>query len=439
MDWQRFYGNGPRPFSGTRAFGPQFKPGFFARLFGAKSQNWEPANPKVQPGWEILGGLPNWTDANQVWKSYSTSEREALYSVSTVVFACVRKICLVLTEAPLEAGKETEDGWADDKTHWARTLLRNPAPGMSGGEFLWQWQSHLQLTGVSYVWKWRNAAGNITELWPIPSSWVKRKAEGGYLVWQGQAKDWLQVPVKDMLRVIFPNPASPLEGIGPLQAASRPIQADAEREDYQMEMLANNRQPGIVFKQPEAWTEEQKSEVRATLQNQLGKSNRGRPFFLEGENASMEMMAAMKDIDWPGLTSLNEARICSAFGVPPIIIGLRCGLESATYSNYQQAERSFYQGTMLPLWAQSGLAFTHGLLRDEGDYEYEIYHDVEKLLPLAEDADRRAERAVKLFTGGLITRNEARSLAGEKTLGKSGDVFALSQKMKEVSAGEIGD
>ena len=65
-------------------------------------------------------------------------------------------------------------------------------------------------------------------------------------------------------------------------------------------------------------------------------------------------------MDWPGLTSLAEARICAAFGVPAIIAGARIGIENGSqYANYSTARRSFYVETMQPLWTAVGAAFTH--------------------------------------------------------------------------------
>ena len=408
-------------------------------LFSGKAQGPEPANPKVQPGWEILGGLPNWVSANSIWKTLSTAEKENLYKSACVVFSCVRKICLTIAEAPLRVGLETKDGWTDDEEHWAHALLQNPAPGMSGGEFLWHWQAHLQLTGASFVWKWRNGAGNVTELWPIPSSWVKPKADGSYLVWQGQNKPWLPVPKEDMFRVIYPDPSSLTGWVGPLQAACRPVQMDQGREDYQMEMMENNRQPGLIFTTPGEWSEPQKEELRSVVQNQLSKGNRGRPLFLEGMETIVKAMETMKDVDQPGITSLTEARICSAFDVPPILIGLRAGLDASTYSNFEQAKKAFYQGTMLPLWAQSGIALTHGLLYSEGDKENEVYHNVDHIAALAEDADKRTERAKTLYLSGLTTRNQSLRIAGEDPAEHGGDNYFIPMNGTEVPAAQLDE
>ncbi len=58
----------------------------------------------------------------------------------------------------------------------------------------------------------------------------------------------------------------------------------------------------------------------------------------------------LKDIDFKSVRGGGETRIAAASGVPPIIVGLSEGLESATYANYGQARRRLADGTAHPLW-----------------------------------------------------------------------------------------
>lgn len=64
-----------------------------------------------------------------------------------------------------------------------------------------------------------------------------------------------------------------------------------------------------------------------------------------------------------------EARVCAALNVPPILAGFQVGLESMTYSNYQEARNSFYDETIEPLL--TGLA--GAISRDLGvEIEFEL-------------------------------------------------------------------
>ena len=56
------------------------------------------------------------------------------------------------------------------------------------------------------------------------------------------------------------------------------------------------------------------------------------------------------EMDLKKVQGAGETRIAAAAGVPPIVVGLSEGLESATYSNYGQARRRFVDGTIRWLW-----------------------------------------------------------------------------------------
>lgn len=198
----------------------------------------------------------------------------------------------------------------------------------------------------------------------------------------------------------------------------------------------------MILKQRQGWTTEQKGNIRKVLEDKLGPGRRGSPLLLSGEDASIEIPNPLADLDWPGLTSLSETRICAAFGVPPIIIHLRSGLERSTYANYAVALKAFYETTMVPIWIMLQESFTKGLLRDEGDEVSSFWYDTSKVKALQVDEAMLADRAVKLFQGGLITRNKAREMIGEDTLPPEiGDVFVLPAGLIEtpVTLPSIGE
>jgi HK97 family phage portal protein len=400
-------------------------------------------DPRTSSGWEILGGIPGWSNAGEIWaKKLDASVRnlEKLNGQQSAVWACVHRLCLAAQEAPPRIGAESPDGWTDLPDHPMQALLDAPNPKMSYPEFLNHYLMHLELTGDTRIWKWRNKAGYITELWPVPTSWVTLNAEKGvYEIWQGSNKPAIPALPQDLARIFHPDPSSLTLVLGPLQAALRDVRVDEARQDYQMELLANNKRPGLVLYQPEDWSAEQKEDVRTVFMQNLGDAGRGKTVFMQGEGAKVEPIPPVGELDWPGLTGLSETRICSCFGVPPIVIGLRAGLENATYSNYEQALRAFYEGTMVGLWQLLDAGLTRAFLTDEGETDgAEIYHDTEGVKGLKEDADKRATRAAQLFAGGLCTRNEGREMAGLDSLDAGGDVFVLPMNLVETPAAQLG-
>jgi HK97 family phage portal protein len=90
------------------------------------------------------------------------------------VFACVNTISSDLSALPLHLKKTVERGSENDIYHPVYPLIHHlPNPETTAFEF-WQmiWVNYL-LTGYGYGYKKRNGAGNIVELWNIPTNAVQ--------------------------------------------------------------------------------------------------------------------------------------------------------------------------------------------------------------------------------------------------------------------------
>ena len=400
--------------------------------------------PSNALGFETLVGMLSqaFNRRNEIWNIKGIREMEETYATSLIVYACVKKICQSAQAAPPRIGIERPGGWKDKPNHPLQALLDQPNPNMHYQEFIVHALMHRLLTGRSYIWKWRNGVGEVVQMYPVPTSMVTPVYDSNgepeyYEVFQGIGRPRLKVPLQNMIVSTDPHPSYTRIGVGPLEAALKEIQTDDERAEYMIEMLTNTRAPGLVVKTQEELSPEREAQFRAVMNGGLGKGRRGRTLFLSGENVEISQQAIMKDIDWPGLAGFLEARGCAAFGVPPILLGLRVGLDSSTYSNYAQARKVFHEDTMVPIWLALDAALTKGLLRDEGDETgVEIYHDTSKIPALREDQAAVVKRANDAFTGSLITRNEAREMIGmEKLDPGQGDVFLLPMSSIEVPLG----
>jgi len=405
------------------------------------------------PGWEVVFGQNNptdWQNANAIWDQLTSAQLEVIYRNSALVYGCVREVTTTLAEAPLTVGREVDGEW-EIVPHPLDAIFDAPTPDYDYNEWLYLFCSRLLLTGRSFIWKFRQASGMIGELWPLPTNMVKpirgtaedrgqviSRLVRGYEINQGFNQTPKMAPAVDMTDARFPDPARTDGGVGPMQAASRDYQLDRGREDYLIEMLTNLKVPGMVVRSSLPVPTSEKDAIRADLHNRAGHGARGGPVFLSGPDADIKMLAPLADMDWPGFAGMEESRICMAFGVPPILVGARVGLESATYSNYGQARKSFYTETMSPLWAAIQGVLTRSLLRHEGDDALEIRFDLTDVAGLQEDANEIAVRASTLFSGGIITLNQARALIGQPGVGSAGDVRRIPINISEEPIGGGG-
>jgi HK97 family phage portal protein len=374
-------------------------------------------------GWEALTGTIAMKKSGDIWKTFTEADLLALQKRHAVIFACIDAISSRIPEADLVVGKEGTNGWEVDTKHPLNRVLKAPNPMMDQADLEVFTAANLLSSGEAYLWKLRNGLGEVAEIWPIPAAWATpkwtRKSDkpiSHFEVKTAKGKKTFDIPPEDVVFIRNVDPANIYASLSPMNAALRDVQTDEGRQDYVIEMLTNLKVPGLVIKSGKtALSPKQRKALRTELEDLIGATKRGSPLLIEGEGAGVEAVAPLKDLDWPGLADMSEARICAVFKVPPILIGMRVGLNRSTFANYQEAVRSFYRGTMSPFWKRLAAAMTRGLIiteEGEADKDLELRFDTSNVEQLQEEATVRADRAVKLFHAGVITLGEAAEMAG---------------------------
>jgi HK97 family phage portal protein len=102
----------------------------------------------------------------------------------------------------------------------------------------------------------------------------------------------------------------------------------------------------------------------------------------------------------------NAAReIALAFGVPPMLLGIP---GDNTYSNYQEAQRALWRGTVLPLVSRVGAAIAQWLAPSCGP-NLRLAVDGDRIDALAAD---RAALWARVTAAPFLTLNEKRIATG---------------------------
>jgi hypothetical protein len=157
---------------------------------------------------------------------------------------------------------------------------------------------------------------------------------------------------------------------------------------------ANNATPNMVVVFPPEVIKETIERFRDLfLEKHQGVEKAFRPAFLGG-GADVKMVGAnLADLGAKDVTSDAFAKICAAAGVPPVVVTIVPGLESAsTYANYQTAMRAFADLTVRPLWLHATLALRK-LIPAPSDAE--LWYDVAGVSALQQDALDDAEVQAK--------------------------------------------
>lgn len=151
----------------------------------------------------------------------------------------------------------------------------------------------------------------------------------------------------------IPDPTAHYRGMSWVTPVVQEVMGDKAMQDHKLRFFENGSTVNLVVKMDPSLKAEAFNRWVAMFKDaHQGRANAYETVFLGGGADMQAVGANMQQNDFKQVQGAGETRIAAAAGVPPIVVGLSEGLDSATYSNYAQARRRFADGTMRPLWRQ---------------------------------------------------------------------------------------
>ena len=345
--------------------------------------------------------------------SYGNFAQEG-YAGNELVFACIREIATSTAEANLCLYDANHD--KIDNSPLAN-LIAKPANGQTQYEFLENLITHLQIAGNAYVLKERARVGVVSLMLLRPDR-MSVIPGGGYSYEVGGKK--YMIPAEDVGHLKFPNPNNDFYGLSPLQVLAKQINLDTDATTFTKAYFNNAGVPsGILKLRRKLSNQDEADRLRSAWHNKFqGNRNWHRIAILDEDATYEKMGGTLGEMEIPALRNLSESRICSALGVPAILVGANIGLQRSTFSNYAEARESFWEETLLPLYRRIE-QFMVGLLEPEFPRERgQLEFDFSEVRALQEDEDAmvnrqlvRAQIANQLITAGF-TPSAALQAAG---------------------------
>ena len=365
-----------------------------------------------------LFGQPNVvTEGKDVFEDFTYLQLEQLASYHPVVFSCLRLITQSVAEAPLQVVKQVDEKtYTPVSDHTFKMIVDNPSEHETYNSLISTFVSNNKLTGYGFIWARRDPeSSEVVMMVPLPTHLVKimvGKDDGrliGYMVTYDKGKD-VPVPVTDMIVLRTPDIATVFGASSAGRAALHDIQVDLKRELISVEMMRNLRIPGASLETESKLTPEARSQLRKDFDSQVGEGKRGATLILDGG-----LKLHRESIQMPDFTDMSdhvESRICSAFGVPPVLIGTRAGLDASTYSNYETALKSFYFTTIKPIWSQIEDSLGKFVQREYKDDSLWVKFKTDDITALHESQNEKHKRVLDLVDKQVITTEEARAMLG---------------------------
>lgn len=267
--------------------------------------------------------------------------------------------------------------------------LEEPWVGGSTGEMIARMEQDASLAGNAYIYR-DPRTGKMQRLRP---DWVKIVSDGqavvGY-VYERPGAEPKMLPAEDVAHWSpIPDPEGNFRGMSWLTPVTAEILADSGMTEHKRRFLKNAATPNMVISVEEYLPADVKRDLREVLaQRHEGVENAYRTLILEGGADAKMVGSSLREMDFAITQAAGENRIAVAGGVPSIVVGLKEGLQAATYSNYQQAMRRFADLTGHPLW-RSLVRALDKLVEVPADAE--LWYDTSGIAALREDSKQQAE------------------------------------------------
>jgi len=356
-----------------------------------------------------LAGRASWSQRN-----YASLAREGVMQ-NAVVYRCVRMI----SEAAASVPWLLYDGDAEIESHPLLELLARPNAEEDGTQLFERWYAYLECAGNAYL-EALTVGGDVRELHVLRPDRMRAVAgsDGRVVAWTYTVDNVAATIAPDrdtgflpLLHAALFHPLDDVYGLSPIEAAARAVDIHNAGGAWTKSLLDNAARPSgaLVYKGPDSapsLTDDQFQRLKRELEDAYqGSGNAGRPMVLEGGLDWKAMSYAPADLDFANSRDAAAREIALAFGVPPMLLGIP---GDNTFSNYREANLTFWRQTVLPLAARTAAQLTRWLgPRFGANLRLDI--DSDAIVALASDRESTWD---KLNAATFLTLNEKRAAAG---------------------------
>ncbi len=366
------------------------------KMFGRKAAGREDSRPALEFRRTRFAA----SAVGDVAMSYEGQMR-ALYLRNAIAQRAVRMIADAVGDAPLNAAPEV----------MALVQARSAGQALTATV-----AGHLLLHGNAYVQMLSDARGDVVELFALRPERVSVEPDAGgwpvayrYTVGPRSVRLLAEEPRPQVVQIKAFHPLDDHVGLGCLGAAAGAIALHNAAAQWNTALLDNAARPSgaLVYDPGDGSTLSREQFER--LQGQMDESfagarNAGRPMLLEGGLKWQALSMTPADMDFAGMKASAAREIATAFGVPPMLLGLP---GDATYANYKEANRALWRQTILPLAGTILAGLSQGLRGWFDDVGLRV--DLDRVPALAEDRERLWGQ---VGAADFLTRREKRAMLG---------------------------
>jgi HK97 family phage portal protein len=267
-------------------------------------------------------------DGNSNYSGVAVTEQTALGS--SAVWACINLISQTVATLPFRHYLKTKDDnriRLDSKLDFI--LNNEPTQDYSGFTFKEIMTAAAVLHGNAYAEISRDASGEVTGLWYIPTQNVQPYFDTDtesvwYAIYSGDyrgGKPYMGIPAKNMLHLLGLS-YDGLAGYSPLYLQRETFALHLASQRYGASFFKNGARPAGIIKFPNKLSPEAKDGLRRSWDSfHSGAGNTGRVAILEGGLDFQKLQLDPEEAQFLQTQRYSREEIASIFRVPPSLIG----------------------------------------------------------------------------------------------------------------------
>jgi HK97 family phage portal protein len=268
------------------------------------------------------------------------------------VYACIRLIATDIGKLRLKYIEQDREGvWTESTNAAYSPVLRTPNHFQTRQQFLECWMVSKLVHGNTYVLKQRNDRGgsengNVVALYVLDPKRVRVLVAPDSSVYYALSTDALSqleqaivVPASEIIHDLMMPLYHPLCGVSPLVACSLAAIQGLRLQNQSVDFAANGSQPSGVLSTVQDIDEAQAKAIQTNWQEQFSGNNAGKVAVIGLDMKYQPMMMSLVDSDFIAQLKLTAEQVCSAFGIPPYMVGVG---PMPSYNNVEALNQQYY-------------------------------------------------------------------------------------------------
>lgn len=355
----------------------------------------------------------------------------------STVFACATLIAQDIAKVRIKLTQTDDDGISSEVATNSPFLpvLQKPNEYQNRIQFVQTWLLSKLLHGNAYALKARDSRGIVTDLYLLDPARVRPLvAENGDVYYAlgtdllaGVTTERTVVPALEIIHDLYVAPYHPLCGVSPITACGLPALQGLKIQHNSYEFFSKGAQLSGLLLVPGSISTENATKLREQWEQEyMGEGNHGRLAVLSDGMKFQPLTMTAVDAQLIEQLRLSDEKICSAFHVPPYMVGVGA---MPNYNNIEALNQQYYSQCLQVLIESLELCLDEGLGLESVGYETEV--DLDGLLRM--DSATKMKTATDGVRGGIYTPNEGRALFNKKPL-TGGDTVYLQEQDHSLAA-----